>query len=633
MNKLSQMFGSLLSNLTKDNSPGRQLDKAKFIEQRVLRLANQNLDPEILSSKVSGFLDYSMQGVMNALAFNKGSLTPELKAQVLDVIQHNPIQYNLSLDHVGYQNSQHNGISALYSESLTPRIAVISTGNDYANSKIITYSDKTELNKLITDEAIQDCFKQFKQGNMEAEHLVSNLINLSPDKDIAFAKIITGVNNEIDPIREAITQEFDLKTQLDKILRSENKVGTIAKTIIAELDKSGELLDYQESRLDRYSVLPDLAKQKLMLAIEDYDTNQLRNQPLQDNLQHNPEPENYKKQINSTEIQNNENEIKPNQKIIISELAKDHETLFKKINVGDTHYWENTEKSVKIHPERVTIPKISRDSVELAISAAVMNFGNEIKIQGTEQFKEHVLEILSNNEKYKDVTLANPELQQKLDDMRGTVINSIEASNQNKVENSIVAPEITLSNDNIEPEINNKISDEVKITEQNPHPHISDTITESQINTNTEQQSTDQQLKSEFIEQQPTQIQIDNAPLKIIDSSKEINFPVNNSNDVLQFLKTNYPEHHHIIEDLTSKGYIEVPGVNGGMAQLNDEPTHLVSVISKAIGSDITCEVNQSKESNLSNQLDLDDIDLSKTIDNILNNEEHSTTVDNSRKI
>lgn len=631
MNKLSQMFGSLLSNLAKDNSPERQQDKAKFIEQRVLRLANQNLDPEILSSKVSGFLDYSMQGVMNALAFNKGSLTPELKAQVIDVIQHNPIQHNLSLDHVSYQNSQHNGISALYSESLTPKIAVISTGNDYANSKIITYSDKTELNKLITDEAIQDCFKQFKQGNMEAEHLVSNLINLSPDKDIAFAKIITGVNNQIDPIREALTQEFDFKTQLDKMLRSENKVGVIAKTIIAELDKSGELLDYQESRLDRYSVLPDLAKQKLMLAIEDYDTNQSRNQPLQENLKPTQQPENYKEPINNTEIENNKNEIKPTQKIIISELAKDHETLFKKVNVGDTHYWENTEKSVKIHPERITIPKLSRDSVELAISAAVMNFGNKIKIQGTEQFKENVLEILSNNEKYKNVTLANPELQQKLDEMRGTVINSIEASNQNKTENVIIAPENTHSNNNAAPEINNKISDEVKSMEQNTPPNISSTVIEPQINTNIEQPPTHPQLKPDVTEQQATQI--DSAPLKIIDSNKKIEFPVNNNNDVIQFFKNNYPEHQQVIEDLTKNGYIEVPGVNGGMAQLNDEPTHLVNIVSKAIDSEIACKENKPEEANLSPQLDLDALDLSKTIDDILNNEEHNASFDNSRKI
>lgn len=631
MNKLSQMFGNLLSNLAKDNSPERQQDKAKFIEQRVLRLANQNLDPEILSSKVSGFLDYSMQGVMNALAFNKGSLTPELKAQVIDVIQHNPIQHNLSLDHVSYQNSQHNGISALYSEALTPKIAVISTGNDYANSKIITYSDKSELNKLITDEAIQDCFKQFKQGNMEAEHLVSNLINLSPDKDIAFAKIITGVNNQIDPIREALTQEFDFKTQLDKMLRSENKVGVIAKTIIAELDKSGELLDYQESRLDRYSVLSDLAKQKLMLAIEDYDTNQSRNQPLQENLKTTQQPENHKEPINNTEIENNENEIKPTQKIIISELAKDHETLFKKVNVGDTHYWENTEKSVKIHPERITIPKLSRDSVELAISAAVMNFGNEIKIQGTEQFKENVLEILSNNEKYKNVTLANPELQQKLDEIRGTVINSIEASNQNKTENVIIAPENTNSNDNPAPEINSKISDEVKSMEQNPPQNINNTVIEPQINTSIEQQPTNPQLESDVTEQQA--IQVDNAPLKIIDSHKKIEFPVNNNNDVIQFFKDNYPEQQHVIEDLTNKGYIEVPGVNGGMAQLNDEPTHLVNVISKAIDSEIACEANKPQEVNLSTQLDLDDLDLSKTIDNILNSEEHNTSFDNFRKI
>ena len=118
-------------------------------------------------------------------------------------------------------------------------------------------------------------------------------------------------------------------------------------------------------------------------------------------------------------LTNFENEITTTQKIDLKYLAKEHETVFKKVRIGNHHYWENAEKTVRIHPEKVSVPKVTQDSLLLAIDVAAKNFGNQLTIRGNKEFNEQLLQVLATNDKFANITLTNQDLQQKLDAMRG----------------------------------------------------------------------------------------------------------------------------------------------------------------------------------------------------------------------
>lgn len=76
------------------------------------------------------------------------------------------------------------------------------------------------------------------------------------------------------------------------------------------------------------------------------------------------------------------------------------------------------------------------------ITAAVMNFGNELKITGTHEFKKHILELIVDNEKYKDIKILNPKLNEELEKMRGSKnLMSEGVVKEQTVENEISKPE------------------------------------------------------------------------------------------------------------------------------------------------------------------------------------------------
>lgn len=430
---LSKLFNQLTKSLD-SYSPTRTQEKAGFIENRILNLQNMDLTSNETANKIDNYMNYSAQGVFNAMAFNK-SLPSETKTKIVDHIIKQSFIYDLRNEDMYYSNLRHNGIKAFFNEEHQPKVAIICVGNNAKDAKILPFVDREELHTLMKKSALEDCFDQFKSRQMDPIQLVGNIVKLSNSKDEAFKTILQGVEYNIEPIKDALTKEFDLSTQLDKALRSDHKVDKLEYAILNHLDSENSLDSYQSSRLNKNSILPDIAKRKLMLALDQIKINHQQNSPVQEKFNtqepvnfntHEPDQHNGVENIMQSKSGN----------ISISSLAKEHETLFRKVLIGDTHYWENTEKTVKIHPEKISVPKVSRDSVELALSAAVSSFGSELKIRGTKEFDNHVLNILATNEKYKDVTLSNPKLQEQLDALRNTPKNEIMPGTENTIESA-----------------------------------------------------------------------------------------------------------------------------------------------------------------------------------------------------
>ena len=527
---LVELFQQLKKSLAQD-IPQRVLEKSTFIENRVINLQNQNLSDQELSTKVNNYLQYNSQGVFNTLAFNS-KLSPELKPKILDRIVSNASNYDLNMENLYYSNLMHDGVKAFFNENQQPKIAIITTGNDMESAKVVPFVDREELRQIIRITAIDDCFEQFKKNEMDNGTLVGNLIKVCPTRDEAFNRLLVGVNFDIDQIKAPLINEFDIATQLDKSLRTVGQ--TIIKSELAMINylhSNGELESYQNSRINKHSILPDDAQKKLMLALEQERINQA-----QRTKQSTPDTHEVDK---PQQIETIQNEITPlNNGIRIHELAKEHETLFTKVHIGDNHYWENSEKTVKIHPEKISVPKVSRDSVELALSAATSNFGKTISVRGSDEFIEHVLTVLSTNEKYKDVNLSNEKIQTQLNERRGV----------KPIANELAAAPIPPEN---------------IITQDTQKPH-----------------SAQSELKTEL----PITSTPPPAPFYIYSIETRNKLPVATNQDVLNYFKNNYPESSSILQSIEQAGKVKVPGAGGVSLNLSENnPIFLTKLLCKQL--------------------------------------------------
>ena len=103
----------------------------------------------------------------------------------------------------------------------------------------------------------------------------------------------------------------------------------------------------------------------------------------------------------------------------LSNVGNEYETKFKEVKLDDEKsYYQSSDKSVNVHEDNIEVAKLSPKSVELAIAATIAKFGTEIQVNGSDEFKEHVVNALATNDKFKDVKLDNPELQAKLVEAR-----------------------------------------------------------------------------------------------------------------------------------------------------------------------------------------------------------------------
>ena len=406
---LATLFAQLKKQFEID-SPQRVIEKSTFIEGRVAMLKNLNLTEQELTNRVNGYLEYSQQGVFTALAFNK-NLDDEIRPKIVEQIANYSFMYGLQTDEVNYSSLNDSGkVQAFYAVNQQPKIAIIRIGNENINSMALPFADIEELQGQIKKCAIDECLKQFLTEKMDPDLLVKNVLKLSITPDAAFNSLLLGVNYNIGKIVEPLKQKFNLETQLDKLLRQDSMPGIII-SVINQLDVDGTLESYQKTRLNKKSILPDEAQRKLMEMLDET------------KLKTPPKDQSQEKSASIAQeaisLTNFENEITTTQKIDLKYLAKEHETVFKKVRIGNHHYWENAEKTVRIHPEKVSVPKVTQDSLLLAIDVAAKNFGNQLTIRGNKEFNEQLLQVLATNDKFANITLTNQDLQQKLDAMRG----------------------------------------------------------------------------------------------------------------------------------------------------------------------------------------------------------------------
>ena len=431
MSLLTELYNQA-KELFRVDSQERNLAKAQFIENRMTVLHNQygSMSGGEIENRLRAMNQYSSQGVFNALSFAN---TDQGFSNIIgSQIQNSYDKFGLQAVEVTFSSNLPSTTFAFYSEDHDPKVSIVISPD--GNTSTLPFTDTPELKEYLIDITSQYAIQLYKTAVIQPEELYSNFRELYKDNDTLFKKISEVVNYDLTRISSEIKADFNLENQLDKLLRTTEKnkieIGKTELAIMEQLNRDGDLQSYLENRLGKRSLLTDYCKEQLMLGVEQLSIHKKQNQL--DNISQNIEKIEY-------------NSIESNKlnKPLITALAEKHETLFRKVMIespdGNSHYWINQDESVKIITDRVSVQKLSIDSVQLALDAAIHSFGNELKISGSDEFKNTILHVIANNNEYSNIQLNNEELQSKLNELRGVkpLVNEISQSTENTITPSV----------------------------------------------------------------------------------------------------------------------------------------------------------------------------------------------------
>lgn len=492
--QIQKMYEKLMSYISSDSQDRRE-EKSNFIESRIkyLQSQSQRLTADELSSQLQNYINYSTHGVVASL-FHQKNLDSNLKNKMFE-----ELSFVVPADTKLQFGS--NVISAHTFTDGFPNFAIIYTEDSgISQAKVTSYSDNQELEQILKTTALSESISLFNSGKINNEELITSFSELSTNKNELVSNIFQYMKYDISDIAEPLKSIVNLEVELDKRLRQPFSDQKIESAIIQQMISDGSISEYTKNRISaERSPLSDDAQRKLIILVDKQYaerenvpikpiiTPQINNNEQDPVIENEITSANQNSQENANPIDNDsveqptvtaepENTISSADKEFtpkIDELSKAHEILFRKVHVGEQYYFESTDKAVKIHPEKIAIAQVSRDSVALAIDAAINSYGNNLSITGTPKFKDIALSILS-LEQYKDIQLNNPELQEQLNQMRGIapVENIIAPGTQQDTEQiekdtSLVKPiEPTVDTPNVDTAIvNHQASDVVQTVE------------------------------------------------------------------------------------------------------------------------------------------------------------------------
>lgn len=92
------------------------------------------------------------------------------------------------------------------------------------------------------------------------------------------------------------------------------------------------------------------------------------------------------------------------------------------VQIGETTYFEDRTQSLKIHGDNIEVAKLSPNAVEHAIMVAAVKFGVPLVVEGSQEFKEAVVNAIAANEKLSGIQLEG-ELQQLVEAKQSELTN------------------------------------------------------------------------------------------------------------------------------------------------------------------------------------------------------------------
>lgn len=100
------------------------------------------------------------------------------------------------------------------------------------------------------------------------------------------------------------------------------------------------------------------------------------------------------------------------------DIAREHKEFFTQQTNGDYKYWTSRNGDIDVHSTHINVNKPSDESIKLALDVAVSQFGNKLTINGNDNFIKATIEVIASNQRYANISLDKPELQEMLDSKR-----------------------------------------------------------------------------------------------------------------------------------------------------------------------------------------------------------------------
>ncbi len=94
------------------------------------------------------------------------------------------------------------------------------------------------------------------------------------------------------------------------------------------------------------------------------------------------------------------------------DVARHHKVFFQRKFEGGCCY-ETKDQAITVYRDCVNVNVLTQRNIEIALDAAIVQFGENLKISGDENFKKMVAEIIEKNEKYKNVKFEDFTLHEK----------------------------------------------------------------------------------------------------------------------------------------------------------------------------------------------------------------------------
>lgn len=97
------------------------------------------------------------------------------------------------------------------------------------------------------------------------------------------------------------------------------------------------------------------------------------------------------------------------------DIAREHKEFFIKQTTHNYEYWTSRNGDIDVHKTHINVNKQSDESIKLALDVAVSQFGNNLNLNGDDDFIKDAINILASDQRYANINLDKSEHQKKLD--------------------------------------------------------------------------------------------------------------------------------------------------------------------------------------------------------------------------
>ncbi len=273
-------------------------------------------------------------------------------------------------------------------------------------------------NVPVTQEQIKDIRKSWE--TIQNKHLAMAGLDLTVScarkKDRSTVKKHLGKEAMALERQGVETELGNYNRTIDSVLELERQVYSDGNNLAKERADL-ERLELQKQDIERQQRIDEQLKQQLELARQQ----ELIRIELLRQEQAKQAEEKKQEEIARLKVPA-DNFITAQSRYKLFDIAREHKEFFTKQTTGDYEYWTSRNGDIDVHKTHINInvstDNLSDKTLKLGLDVAISQFGNELKINGSDEFIRAIIEVIAGDERYSSIKLNNPEHQEMLDSKR-----------------------------------------------------------------------------------------------------------------------------------------------------------------------------------------------------------------------